>query len=265
MKLVSVTSGKGGVGKTTMTCNLAVSLAASGHRVLILDGDLGMANVDIFFGVRAKRTIKDLLDGVEIDECITKLVQNVDLLAGGSGLQELIQMNSFERREIVQQVQSLHLKYDYVLIDTAPGLHDYVLHLNSVAEERVVLITQDPSSIADAYALIKVMNAKYKTNQFSVVCNLIAEDSGEQLFERFSQVVEKFLNVRLRYLGAVPDDVVLRKSQRMQRLVMRQNVHSVSQGIISEIGNKIVEQSYNKNKDESEGLGAIFSQASGHA
>lgn len=265
MKLISMTSGKGGVGKTTMTCNLAVSLATSGYRVLILDGDIGMANVDIFFGVRAKKTIKDLLDGAPINDCLTKLIQNVDLLAGGSGLHELMNMNSFERREIVQQIQSLHFKYDYVLIDTAPGLHDYVLHLNSVADECVVLITQDPSSIADAYALIKVMNSKYKINKFSVVCNLLSEESGEQLFDRFSQVVENFLSIRLKYLGAVPEDLVLRKSQRLQRLVMRQNVHSISQGIICEISNKLTLESYSKDKSESDGLGAIFFPASSHA
>lgn len=273
MKLISVTSGKGGVGKTTVTCNLAMSLAAAGHRVLIFDGDIGMANVDIFFGVRAKHTIKDLLQGESIQNCITKLVKNVDLLAGGSGLHELMSLSAFERREIVQQIQSIHLNYDYVLIDTAPGLHDYVLHLNSVADECVLLITQDPSSFADAYALIKTLNQKYKMKDFQVICNLVDEDNGEALFGKFADVVEKFLTLRLSYLGTITEDVVLKKAQQMQRLIMRQGLASEAQKQIQQISVKLIDSLTMRQKvevislksEEKAGLGGLFFPVSGHA
>lgn len=277
MKLISVTSGKGGVGKTTVTCNLAMSLAAAGHRVLIFDGDIGMANVDIFFGVRAKYNIKDLLGGESIHTCITKLVKNIDLLAGGSGLQELMSISAFERREIVQQIQSIHLNYDYVIIDTAPGLHDYVLHLNAVADQCVLLITQDPSSFADAYALIKTLNAKYKMKDFQVVCNLVSDENGGALFVRFAEVVEKFLTLRLSYLGTITEDAVLKKAQQMQRLIMRQGIHSEAQKQIQEISVKLIDTldaqtpvrqtigSLGLESDEKLGLGGIFFPASGHA
>jgi flagellar biosynthesis protein FlhG len=277
MKLISVTSGKGGVGKTTVTCNLAMSLAAAGHRVLILDGDIGMANVDIFFGVRAKMNIKDLLNGESIHNCITKLVKNVDLLAGGSGLHELMSINAFERREIVSQIQAIHLNYDYVVIDTAPGLHDYVLHLNSIADQCVLLITQDPSSFADAYALIKTLNAKYKMKDFQVVCNLVSDEDGAALFSRFADVVEKFLTLRLSYLGTITQDAVLKKAQQMQRLIMRQGIHSEAQKQIQQISVKLIdnliEQSPVKqsvgvvglSSEGKIGLGGIFFPASGHA
>jgi flagellar biosynthesis protein FlhG len=277
MKLISVTSGKGGVGKTTVTCNLAMSLAAAGHRVLIFDGDIGMANVDIFFGVRAKYTIKDLLGGESIHTCITKLVKNIDLLAGGTGLQELMSISAFERREIIQQIQSIHLNYDYVIIDTAPGLHDYVLHLNAVADQCVLLITQDPSSFADAYALIKTLNAKYKMKDFQVVCNLVDESNGGALFVRFAEVVEKFLTLRLSYLGTITEDAVLKKAQQMQRLIMRQGIHSEAQQQIQQISVKLIDTLEAQapvrqtvgvggaNSDEKLGLGGIFFPASGHA
>lgn len=277
MKLISVTSGKGGVGKTTVTCNLAMSLAAAGHRVLIFDGDIGMANVDIFFGVRAKYTIKDLLAGESIQTCITKLVKNIDLLAGGSGLQELMSISAFERREIVQQIQSIHLNYDYVIIDTAPGLHDYVLHLNAVADQCVLLITQDPSSFADAYALIKTLNSKYKMKDFQVICNLVDEENGGALFVRFAEVVEKFLTLRLSYLGTITEDAVLKKAQQMQRLIMRQGIHSEAQQQIQQISVKLIDTLASQtpirqtvgvgglNSDEKAGLGGIFFPASGHA
>ncbi len=277
MKLISVTSGKGGVGKTTVTCNLAMSLAASGHRVLILDGDIGMANVDIFFGVRAKMNIKDLLNGESIHNCITQLVKNVDLLAGGSGLHELMSINAFERREIVSQIQAIHLNYDYVVIDTAPGLHDYVLHLNSIADQCVLIITQDPSSFADAYALIKTLNSKYKMKDFQVVCNLVSDEDGAALFSRFADVVEKFLTLRLSYLGTITQDAVLKKAQQMQRLMMRQGIQSDAQKQIQQISVKLIDnlielapvkQSMGVvglNSDEKVGLGGIFFPASGHA
>lgn len=223
MKLISIASGKGGVGKTTLACNLSVALAEQNKKVLIIDGDLGMANVDIFFGVRPQYTIEDLIKGVSMAESITPALKNIDILAGGSGLYNLTQINSFQRREIMNQVSELKFKYDYALIDTAPGLHDYVLHLNSVADQCIILITQDPSSFADAYALIKVLYQKYKTQNFKVVCNLIEDIKGESLFVRFSEVVEKFLPVRLSYLGSLPQDPQLKKIQQMQRLILRQD------------------------------------------
>lgn len=273
MKLISVTSGKGGVGKTTVTCNLAMSLAAAGHRVLIFDGDIGMANVDIFFGVRARATIKDLLAGEPIQNCITKLVKNIDLLAGGSGLYELMSINAFERREIVQQIQSIHLNYDYVLIDTAPGLHDYVLHLNSIADQCVLLITQDPSSFADAYALVKTLNSKYKMKDFQVISNLVDESHGKILFDKFSEVVEKFLTIRLSYLGTISEDLVLKKAQQMQRLIMKQGLKSQAQEQMNEISVKLIDKlkqkqgvdAYSTYAESPRGLGGIFFPASGHA
>ena len=199
------------------------------------------------------------------------------MLAGGSGLSELMTLTAFERREIVQQIQTIHLNYDYVLIDTAPGLHDYVLHLNSVADQCILLITQDPSSFADAYALIKNLNHKYKMKNFQVICNLVDLTTGEILFTKFAEVVEKFLTLHLSYLGAISDDPALRKAQQMQRLIMRQNVVSVAQNQIKQISVQLITklneaQGYDAYKTElSEsstnniGLGGIFFPVPGHA
>ncbi len=267
MKLISIASGKGGVGKTTLTCNLAVAMAEQNKKVLIVDGDLGMANVDIFFGVRPKHTIEDLLNGVSIDQCVTPALKNVDILAGGSGLYNLTQMNAFQRREMMNQVSELKFKYDYALVDTAPGLHDYVLHLNSVADQCLIVITQDPSSFADAYALIKVMHQKYKTQNFKVVCNLIEEANGDSLFVRFSEVVEKFLPVRLSYLGSLPQDPQLKKMQQMQRLVLRQDSVVPSAKVFRQFAFDLLSEANPINfKDVlSKGLEGIFSPVAGHA
>ena len=267
MKLISIASGKGGVGKTTVTCNLASAIAEQNKKVLILDGDLGMANVDIFFGVRPKNTIEDLMNGVSIQECITPAVKNIDILAGGSGLYNLTQLSAFQRREMMNQVSELKFKYDYALIDTAPGLHDYVLHLNSVADQCVILITQDPSSFADAYALIKVLHQRYKTQNFKVICNLIDEAQGDALFVRFSEVVEKFLPVRLSYLGTLPQDLQLKKMQQMQRLIFKQTSEIPSTQIFRQMAKELITVASNTHLDESlsKGLEGIFSPVAGHA
>ncbi len=267
MKLISITSGKGGVGKTTLTCNLAVALAEQNQKVLIIDGDLGMANVDIFFGVRPKHTIEDLMSGVSINECITPALKHIDVLAGGSGLYSLTQMNAFQRREMMNQVSELKFKYDYALIDTAPGLHDYVLHLNSVADQCIIMLTQDPSSFADAYALIKVLHQKYKTQNFKVVCNLIEDHQGESLFVRFSEVVEKFLPVRLSYLGSLPLDIQLKKIQQMQRLALRHESEIPSSKIFRQFAGQLIDQPICTSLvgSLSKGLEGIFSPVAGHA
>jgi flagellar biosynthesis protein FlhG len=267
MKLISITSGKGGVGKTTLTCNLAVALSEQNQKVLILDGDLGMANVDIFFGIRPQLTIDDLIRGVSIHDCITPALNRIDILAGGSGLQNLIQLNAFQRREMMSQVSELKFKYDYVLIDTAPGLHDHVLHLNSVADQCLVLLTQDPSSFADAYALIKVMNQKYKTQKFKIVCNLIEKKSGESLFIRFSEVVEKFLSVSLSYAGSLPVDNELKQIQQVQRLALRHEYEIPSAKIFRQLASDIIEQPFctDLSAPLSKGLAGIFNPVAGHA
>jgi flagellar biosynthesis protein FlhG len=266
MKFISVTSGKGGVGKTTVICNLALSLAHQGYKILILDGDIGMSNVDIFFGVRAQKNIKDLLEGVSIKNCITPLVKSVDLLSGGSGLHECMNLSIFERREVINQVQSIHLNYDFVLIDTAPGLHDYVLHLNSIADQCVFLITQDPSSFADAYALLKTLHQKYKMKDFHIICNQVHEVSGSQLFTKFSDVCEKFLDVHLNYLGTISHDPVLKKMQQMQRLILRQGIVSEAKKQIEDLSVKLIDRMKAKDLQmHPHGLGRIFSPVTGHA
>ncbi|MFP5518565.1 MAG: MinD/ParA family protein [Bdellovibrionia bacterium] len=240
-RTISITSGKGGVGKTTLTANLALRLAATGSKVLILDGDFGMANVDIFFGIKPQGYLLEVIKGEkELAEIVTEVAPNVHLIPGGSGIVDYGHLNHFERRYVLESVSRLPVTYDYLLVDTAPGLAENVLFLNSAAQQCLVVLTPDPSSFADAYALIKVLNQKRRVKNFSIVCNqVVSEIDGISLYNKFQDVVGRFLNVKLDFLGSIPVDSHLQKATHQQRLIMRQDPTAVSSMAISRISNQI--------------------------
>lgn len=240
-KSVCITSGKGGVGKTTLIANVAYALASRNKKILIFDGDLGMANVDIMYGAKANGQILDVLRGERsIHEIITPLSSNISLISGGSGVVELNRLNVFERRALVDSVGTLDCLYDYLLIDTAPGISDNVLYLNSAAQLSTVIITPDPASFADSYALIKILNREYKKTNFGIICNQVRDEiEGLSLFNRFSDVVNRFLYVGLDYWGALPTDPLLRKSIQNQRLIMKHEIQSESYKHLSNISMKL--------------------------
>jgi flagellar biosynthesis protein FlhG len=244
-RTISITSGKGGVGKTTLVANLALSLAQKGKKVLSLDGDLGMANVDIMFGAKCQGSIHDIIAGrKEMKDILLEVSKDVFLIPGGSGIVEFNNLNHFERRAMVEAISSLPMGFDYLLIDTAPGIAENVLFLNSAAQSVSVVITPDPSSFADAYALIKVLNKQYKVNHFSIVCNQVRdEEEGMNLYKRFNDVVNRFLYIGLDYWGSVPNDAVLRKATQMQRLIVRHDVGAESSKAIRQISAQIEKSS----------------------
>lgn len=221
-RVISVTSGKGGVGKTSVVCNLAGELARRGERVLILDGDLGMANVDIMFGQRARLNIGHVLNGqARIEDVLVEVAPNVHLLPGGSGVYELARLEPLQKHLLLDQVGRLNQAFDFMLVDTAPGIDDNVLYLNAAAQEILVVCTPDPTSLTDAYALIKVLNQRHRETRFSVLTNMVRDEAeGRRTFAALSDVAGRFLCVSLDYRGFIPNDLNLRQSNRGQQLVV---------------------------------------------
>lgn len=236
-KTISITSGKGGVGKTSLVCNIATQLGREGSRVLILDGDLGMANVDIMFNVKPKKTIHDVISGeATLSEVLVNVMPNVYLIPGGSGVFELQHLNEYEKRMLLDQVSQLPFAFDYMLIDTAPGIAENVLYLNASAQEICVVVTPEPTSMTDSYALIKVLNRYYKINKFSVILNQVKdEEEALTCFKRLSDVANQFLYVSLDYKGAVVSDPILRKCTKTQQLVLQSSPQAPSAENIKKI------------------------------
>ncbi len=240
-RTISVTSGKGGVGKSTLLSNLAVQFAREGKNVLILDGDLGMANIDIMFGVRARSTIAHVLSGeVSIQDIILPVTSGISLIPGGSGVYGLQNMSAMERQILLDQINDMHEHYDVMLIDTASGIDENVLYLNTAAQDILVVLTPDPASLADAYALIKIMNQKFNEHRFSIVTNMVADErEGLRVFKRLSDVTQKFLNVSLDYKGFVPMDSDLRMATKSQQLISREAPDSNASRAIQQLAEKL--------------------------
>lgn len=239
-RVISITSGKGGVGKTSLVSNLALQMGQEGKRVLILDGDFGMANVDIMFNVRPEKSLHDVVKGeVSLRETLIEVARNVTLIPGGSGIFDLQNLNMFEKQFLLDEVSGLGSSYDYMLIDTAPGIDDNVLYLNSAAQEICVIVTPDPASVADSYALIKVLHQRYRENRFSIICNQVKDEAdGARLFERLDSVAHRFLYVSLDYKGSIPMDPNLRQATRAQQLVTRSHPETIATQSIAKMAQK---------------------------
>lgn len=241
-KVISVTSGKGGVGKSTIVANLAIEFEKRGKRILLFDGDLGMANLDIMFQVKPTMSVADVINGgADLRDVLVPLTPSISLIPGGTGVFELQKLPTSAKQVLLDQVSDLGTIYDIMLIDTAPGIADNVLYLNSAAQEITVVLTPDPSSLADAYALIKVLNVRQRETKFNVICNQVRdEQDGQKIFDRLQSVAARFLPVSLSYRGSIPSDPHLRQSTRAQQLVCRTFPQAESAKAINALANSLL-------------------------
>jgi len=219
-RVISVSSGKGGVGKTFTAVHLAAHAAAGGQKVLLIDADLGLANVDVMLGLNASRTMRNLLSGdATLNDLIMPCTQGFDLLPGGSGMYELTSLNVSEQQTILDGLREAGSDYDLILIDTAAGIGENVLYFASAAETALVVLTPDPTSLTDAYALIKVLSQQRDVRRFMIVINQADEIDGHITFKRLLSVADRYLDVYLDYIGYIPQHPCVRKAIQQQRLL----------------------------------------------
>lgn len=220
-KIITITSGKGGVGKTNIVANLGFTLCRFGKKVLILDADLGLGNLDVLLGLTPKYNLSDVIHGdKQLSEIIIAGPGRLKILPAASGIQELTELSTEERYLVFSQLSELIMDFDIVLIDTAAGISSNVLFFNINADEILVVVTPEPTSITDAYALMKVLSVKYGINHFNLVVNAAtSEQEANDVYRQLSLVADRFLNIKIDYYGRVVQDEKLKKGVRQQKVV----------------------------------------------
>lgn len=208
-RVVAVTSGKGGVGKTNVVGNLAVAYQRMGKRALIFDADLGLANIDIIFGINPQYTIEDVIRGEkELSQIIVKGPEDIAIIPASSGVQELAHLTEGHKVNLLNEFDILNSMFDILLIDTSAGISSNVIYFNLAAQERIVVLTPEPTSITDAYALMKVMFNQHGTKNFSLLVNMVRDESeARSVYKHLTRVAAKFMvSISIDYAGFVPWD-----------------------------------------------------------
>ncbi len=213
-RVISITSGKGGVGKTNLSVNLACCLAKAGKRVVVLDADLGLANVDVTVGLAPEYNIFDLFRGKSLKEVLCDTPYGFQILPASSGGSDMMSLETGQKLELLELFDELEDTIDYLLVDTGAGIHDNVLYFNLAVQERIVVLTTEPTSLTDAYALIKVMKQRHGIDRFKVVVNSApSAELAKSVYSRLSVACDNFLgDISLDLLGTIPKDSVVRKS-----------------------------------------------------
>jgi flagellar biosynthesis protein FlhG len=218
-RVVTITSGKGGVGKTTTAVNLGLSLVAQGRSVLLLDADLGLANIDVMLGIHPQYTLLDLFEGDRtLPEIITTTPHGLAIIPAARGVERLATLTVEERILLMTAVEEVAAHYDYLLIDTQAGIGPDVLSLASASAEVICVINGEPTTLTDAYALIKVLSQSYGEKQVSVLVNEVKDSrEAQSVFVRLATSVERFLHVELTYSGFIPSDEAVQEAVLQQQ------------------------------------------------
>ncbi len=220
-RVVSVSSGKGGVGKTNIVANLAYSMSTAGLRVLVLDADLGLGNIDVLLGKAPRYNLSHVINGDrQASDILIPGPGGMQILPASSGVQDITALTPAQRMRLITSLNTVMDAADILLIDTAAGISANVMYFNVSANDILVLVTPEPTAITDAYALMKVMRLKYGEDRFNIVVNMAAsEREGEEVFRQLDLVSRRFLDITLEYCGHVPRDPALTTAVRRQSLV----------------------------------------------
>ncbi len=241
--VLSVTSGKGGVGKTNIVASLAEAFRSMGQKVLIIDADLGLSNVDIIFGVHPEYHIGHVINGEKsITDVLLTTSTGIRILPAGSGVTELTNLSQGQKMNLLVELGALEGEFDVVLIDTGAGISPNVLYFNAAADDCMIIATKEPTSITDAYAMMKVMNTQHGIRRFKLLINMVRESSeAKAVYLNLSNAAQKFLNnVVIEYMGFIPHDETLQRSVIRRMPVILDNPSAASSQSIKKLARIIM-------------------------
>jgi len=222
-RVFSITSGKGGVGKTAVVANTAVLLAKMGKRVLILDADLGLANIDVVFGLAPSHNLNHFFAGdCDLQSILVEGPMGIKILPAGSGVQRFTRLDSRQKMRLLEALDSMHNDFDFVLIDTEAGISENVTYFTTAAHEILVITTPEPTAITDAYALMKLLSNQYHEKHFNLIVNFIKnEEEALDVYRKLTMVANRYLDISIDYMGSIPRDKQMIDAIRKQQVMVQ--------------------------------------------
>ena len=241
VRVIAITSGKGGVGKTNLSVNLGLALSELGRRVALLDADMGLANVDVLLGMYPKFNLSHVLKGEKtLAEVIVQGPAGLQVIPASSGLQHMSDLSTSEQAAIIRAFSDFNQDLDVLIVDTAAGISSSVVNFARACQEVMVVACDEPTSLTDAYAFIKLLNRDYGLNRFHILSNMVqSAQQGQSLFQKLSKVTDRYLDVTLNYAGAIPYDDYLRKSVQQQNPVVLSYPRSKSSLALKNVAKQI--------------------------
>jgi len=264
-RVIAITSGKGGVGKTNMAVNLALVYAARGRRVLLVDADLGLANVDILLDRRPRHSLADVMTGERpLSDVLMPTALGVTVLPGASGLQSVADASTTERQRLVNAIEGLGDAFDTIIVDTAAGISSHTLFFAAAAHDIVVVTTPEPTALTDAYATIKVLSKRYGVQRVHLLLNQASDEmSANDLFVRLSSLTARFLPVVVDYVGRVPSDPKVPEAVRARRPFLTTAPNSPAARAIRKVGDALLMRG--NDAEASGGVQLFWNQVIGYA
>jgi len=218
-RVFTITSGKGGVGKTAVVANMAIALAKQDKKILIIDADLGLANIDVVFGLTPRFNLNHFFSGERtLEEIMVEGPHGIKILPAGSGVQQFTNLDGVQKMRFMEELDSLHESFDIVLIDTEAGISENVTYFSVAAHDILMVTSPDPTAITDAYALMKLLSTRYHQKVFSLIVNSVANaEEGLEVYQKLTTVANRYLSISIDYMGCIPFDKRVRESIRRQQ------------------------------------------------
>ncbi|VVP27914.1 Flagellum site-determining protein YlxH [Pseudomonas fluorescens] len=241
VQVIAVTSGKGGVGKTNVSVNLSLALSELGRRVILLDADLGLSSIDTSLGLTPQLTLADVIEGrCDLPDVLIQGPGGIRIVPAAFGSQDMTHLTPAQHAGLIQAFSDVSKNLDVLVIDTAAGISDLVVSFVSAAQEVLVVVCNEPTSIANAYALIRLLNFDHRISRFRVLANMVEnQQEGRSLFAQLMKITDRFLDVALQYVGSIPYDECVRKALRKQRALYEAYPYSKSALAFKTIAQKV--------------------------